>query len=281
MGRASLISAHGGHSGQFCSHASDDLARIAREYVSKGFEMAGFTEHMPPRDPAFFYPEERAEGLTADDAFRRFERYFETARRLAAELSGEMAVLVGFETEAWPGYVREVADLRERFHPDYVVGSIHHVGGVPFDTNPEDYARACEAAGGIEAFYCQYLDEQLEMIESLRPELVGHLDLVRKFDEGYRERLKLPAVAARVLRNLDAIAEHGLSLDLNTGAWRRGQADPYPVEWIVADAVRRGINVLPGDDSHGVESVGAGIVEANELIATFGGKSDWRLLRSR
>jgi len=44
MTNKNLISLHGGHSGQFCSHAKDDLEDILLRYMDLGFTRVGITE---------------------------------------------------------------------------------------------------------------------------------------------------------------------------------------------------------------------------------------------
>lgn len=61
--QANLVSVHGGHSGQFCSHAQNSLADIVDAYATKGFQWVGITEHMPAIREEFVPPEEREEGL--------------------------------------------------------------------------------------------------------------------------------------------------------------------------------------------------------------------------
>ena len=59
-----LISLHGGHSGEFCSHARDGLENIILRYMDLGFTRVGITEHVPPSHADFLYPDEKNLGLT-------------------------------------------------------------------------------------------------------------------------------------------------------------------------------------------------------------------------
>jgi histidinol-phosphatase (PHP family) len=86
---------------------------------------------------------------------------------------------------------------------------------------------------------------------------VGHFDLIRIFDHDYLARIRRPEVWRRVVRNLGLIRDQGLILDINLRALFKGAADPYPCRPILDQIVEMGIAVAPGDDSHGVASVGA------------------------
>ena len=74
------VSVHGGHSGQFCSHARDTLEAVIRAYIHQGYPWVGITEHMPPADDAFVYPEEKRSGLNAAALMDRFVDYMTTCR---------------------------------------------------------------------------------------------------------------------------------------------------------------------------------------------------------
>ena len=41
------LSVHGGHSGEFCRHAKDDLASVVERAVALGFSHYGLSEHAP------------------------------------------------------------------------------------------------------------------------------------------------------------------------------------------------------------------------------------------
>jgi histidinol-phosphatase (PHP family) len=254
---AERVSIHGGHSGEFCGHAEDTLADIVAAYCAKGYTWVGITEHMPPVNDHYRYAEERAAGLDAGQLMERFAYYVDAARQLQRAHADELTLFVAMEFEAHPGSIDLAKTLLAEHGLDYVVGSIHHVDTVPIDTSQADYARAAAAAGGITPLYCRYFDAQYEMLTTLTPAAVGHFDRIRTFDDGYPDRIVQPEVWQRVVRNLKYIRDRDLILDINLRALLHGDADPYPCRPILRQVAEMGIKVAPGDDSHGVASVGA------------------------
>lgn len=271
-----LVSAHGGHSGEFCLHAHDRLALLVEEYARQGFAWVGVTEHMPPSEDGYLYPDERDAGLSATLLQEQFQRYVSTARELQQSYQGRLPLFVGMETEYYPGAIDWAKSLRETYNLDYLVGSVHHVDGTCFDFSPEDYQRALDQQGGYEPLYCAYFDAQLDMIEQLKPEVIGHFDLIRIHDPDYPTRLQCPAVMARFERNLRRVRELGLILDYNARALVKGAPEPYVSVPILDLAIALGIDLLPGDDSHGVDSVGARLDTAIELLQQAGYHCQWR-----
>ena len=149
-----------------------------------------------------------------------------------------MHILIGFEGE-WlrPAYGPLVQSLAAPACVDYVIGSVHHAAGVPIDYDSTLYARARDACGGTEAqLHARYYDDQLTMLQALRPRVVGHFDLVRLLSEDPARDLRAwdadaeggCGVWERVRRNLAFVAGYGGWLECNTSALRKGLAEPYP-----------------------------------------------------
>lgn len=272
----SKVSAHGGHSGPFCGHARDTLESILDEYVRQEFAWVGITEHMPPLRKRFMYPEEAAAGESLSSLRQRFHRYVARCRSLQEELSDRIRVYVGFETESYPGALQWARQLRDEYRPDYIVGSIHHLEDIGFDLSAASYRAAVDRAGGIEALYRRYFDRQYELIVRLRPQVVGHFDLIRLYDPDYRIRLKHPDIQKKIHRNLEAIRQLGLAIDVNARAYLKGFDEPYPSIAILQQAIAAGIFLLPGDDSHDIQSVGAYLDDVLGLLQTLGADCCWK-----
>ena len=115
---------------------------------------------------------------------------------------------------------------------DFIIGSIHHVHTIPIDFDRETYLEARLKSGGTdERLYEDYFDLQHEMLQALKPPIVGHFDLIRlKSDEPNSDFLTWPGVFQKVLRNLELIVEYGGILELNSAALRKGMNEPYPTK---------------------------------------------------
>ncbi len=275
MHTAKLVSIHGGHSGQFCNHAQNTLEDIILAYIERGFAWVGITEHIPPVNNDLLYPEEVEAGLTADSTYTRFADYMATCRQLQQKYAAHLDILVGFETEAFQGYEAFVKQLVADFSPDYMVGSVHHVNNIPFDLSPEVYRSAANMIGGLDTLYCRYFDQQDEMLQTLKPQVVGHFDLIRKYDPNYLVRLQQPEIATRIRRNLETIKELNLILDFNVRALAKGAIEPYVARPILHQAQALGIPLVPGDDSHSVAEVGLNIAEGIAILAELGVSTEW------
>jgi histidinol-phosphatase (PHP family) len=151
---------------------------------------------------------------------------------------------------------------------DYVVGSVHDVDGTWVDFKPEVTAELAERLGGRELLNARYFDALIELVETLRPEIVGHLDLVRKFD-GPGASFSAASMK-HAERALEAVRASDAMLDVNCGASRRGYSPVYPLPAILGRACEMGIAVTLGDDSHGAHDVGVGLDGCMAAIAAAG-----------
>jgi histidinol-phosphatase (PHP family) len=128
----------------------------------------------------------------------------------------------------------------------------------------------------MEGLYTTYFDQQYQMIQQLTPRVVGHLDIIRIYDPDYRSRLVKPAVWERIVRNLRLVKQLGLILDFNLRPLSRGEEEPYLSAPILKKASELGIDIVPGDDSHGVADIGAHMKHAIEMLRAAGLGTDWR-----
>ncbi|MGD9201385.1 MAG: histidinol-phosphatase [Chitinispirillia bacterium] len=272
------ISIHGGHSGSFCNHAEDTLEEILVAYINAGFKMAGITEHMPAVEEKFMYPDEKEAGMTVKTLHKRFCNYFQECAGLKNKFRDQISILIGFETEMYSGTTDYIHKIIKTYCPDYFVGSLHHVDDMMIDVSDQLYSKAVEESGGLVNLYCRYFDQQFEMIKELEPDVIGHFDLVRFFDSDYPVTLKNPEVNEKIERNLQMIKNLDLILDLNLSGFDKPAKEQYPSIDILKRAVELGIAIAPGDDSHGVSTVGRHFEKGMNILKSIGCRINYRRL---
>ncbi|MBC2703304.1 histidinol-phosphatase [Desulfobacula sp.] len=270
-----LISLHGGHSGQYCNHARDLLEDIILRYIELGFTKVGITEHVPPMNDNFLFPDEKKANLTAVDIHKRFGNYFNELNALKNKYASKIKIFAGMETETCTGYADHMNKLISTFQPDYIVGSVHHIDDIYFDYSKEDYDRTAGVCGSYDAMYEKYFDLQYEMIKTLKPFIVGHFDLIRIYDEDYKKRLLHPKIKKKIIRNLTLIKSLNLVMDFNLRPLARGEKEPYITSSILKNVKEMGIRVVPGDDSHGVSEAGLHVDKAIEILTAHGFETQW------
>ncbi|MCF8069167.1 MAG: histidinol-phosphatase [Desulfobacterales bacterium] len=276
MKTAELVSIHGGHSGEFCCHATDTLEEVIKEYIRKGFEWVGITEHMPPLSDKWLFDDEVAANMNAKKVATRFSNYIKTCRALQKKYADDITIYVAFETEAYSGSEEYIKKLIAEYQPDYFVGSVHHVEAICFDETPENYQRIVEITGSLDNLYTLFFDIQYEMIKGLEPPVIGHFDNIRVYDPDYPERILKPDIWSRINRNLELIKSTGSIMDMNLRSFLKGAKEPYISRPILLRAKELGIAVVPGDDSHGVSTAGLNVDKGVKILQDLGFDTNWK-----
>ncbi|MDW8289364.1 MAG: histidinol-phosphatase, partial [Armatimonadota bacterium] len=221
------VSLHGGHSSEFCDHAGSPLREMLEAAVRAGYHTFGVTEHAPRVQARFLYPNEIALGWDVSRVVSNFERYAQTLPTLAEEFSDRLTVLRGFEVEVVPhaSYAALMREYRQRYRFEYYVGSVHYVDEISIDGSLEEFTRAMEACGGLEALAIRYYQTVAQMVESLRPEVVAHFDLIKLHGRRFG-RLDTAAIRRAAEQALEAIRAVGSILEVNTAGYRKGLGEP-------------------------------------------------------
>ncbi|KAI4169867.1 MAG: hypothetical protein LQ343_005417 [Gyalolechia ehrenbergii] len=250
---------HHSHSGQFCAHAQDTLEGVVKTAIEKNMQVFALTEHMP-REKQDMYPEEIAAGYSEEKLFDIFSDYYIEALRLQRKYASELNILIGTEID-WirPSSKNFIENLFTTFQLQLFVGSVHHVHGIPIDFTAELFQEARQTSGGSdEGLFEDYFDLQHDMLEALKPPIVGHFDLIRlKSDDPDLSFVEMQGVWRKIRRNLAFIASYGGTLELNSAALRKGLEEPYPNAEISKEFLALGGQFTLSDDSHGIDHVGS------------------------
>lgn len=122
---------------------------------------------------------------------------------------------------------------RHQEHISYIVGSVHHVNGIPIDFDKETFDKAVQSQkqgqdglSELDQLFCSYFDAQHDMILSCTPEVIGHFDLCRLYLP--EASFGNPRVWSRVQRNVDTAIRIGALFEINAAAFRKGWKSAYP-----------------------------------------------------
>jgi histidinol-phosphatase (PHP family) len=189
-----------------------------------------------------------------------------------------MASHVGLEVDYIPGLIGPADPAFSSF--DYTIGSVHFVGrgreGLPWamDDSPESFERGLvELFGGdIRALARAYYGTLRDMLQNSRPSMVGHFDLVKKYNRGakyFDERASW--YRALVDESLVAVARSGCILELNTGGMARlWTEEPYPSLWALARCRELGIRLTINSDCHRAADLDHGFAFAADALLGSG-----------
>lgn len=194
-------------------------------------------------------------------------KYISEVRSLAREYSDKIEVYLGYELDAF-------AKMEDRELYDYVIGDLHYVrtpdGLRDVDMNREEFidiTKTCFGGDTI-AFAKEYYGLYAERVPALRPDIIGHIDLVTKFglvDEDDK-RYRSYAIEALV-----ASLEVCPIVEMNTGAISRGYRKmPYPAPFLLKEIKERGGKIVLNSDSHRATDLTCAFDDCLELLRSNG-----------
>lgn len=258
---------HGGHT-PLCDGQST-IEEYVQSAIEKGFYAIGFTGHAP-------LPYEN-EWTMQDESL---SDYFSQIDEAARKYGDKIIVLRSLELD----YIKEMIHPRspkyDAMKLDYRLGSVHALKS-PKDGsyNEVDYTNDVfydilhnHYDGNIKQLVHNYYQAVREMVEYHTPDLVGHLDLIKKNNKGskyfsededwYKEE---------VVKTLDVCAKKDVVVEVNTGGLRKGATETvYPSPWILKLMNERNIKVQINSDAHRAEDLEFYFTESKELLKKAG-----------
>ena len=233
-----------------CGHATGHLTDMVKAAQERGLPAVGLSDHAPLLFLAGDHPR-------PTDAMARsaFPAYLQEMHDLRQRFPAAPRVMASAELDFVPGsqeaYHRLIADA----HLDYTLGSVHWIDGWHlFDRTLPDGWTAEHAWSRALA-----LTREAAAVPDL--DVLAHLDVLKT-----KGHLPQHWQTPELSQTLDAIADSGKAIELNTSGWRKPVGDCFPNRAIVEQAARRGIPICLGSDAHRPEDVGAGFERAARLL---------------
>lgn len=262
--------------------------------AQKGFTHYHLTEHIPRATVKELYPEEIEANIEPNDLRNTFNSYILEARAQQKLHSDDdrLSVLVGAELENVDGRTQECLDFvteclfddggRDICKVDFLVGSVHHVYGIPIDFDAQTFEKALQAVRTVHddedvllhddmavhlRLMIAYLDAQYDLLQRFRPEVIGHFDLCRLYRPQvpmtYRSSSKiapplqplLQRLDETVRRNISFAVQYGALFEVNSASMRKGWQTPYPGQDILDVILQCKGRLCLSDDAHSHEQV--------------------------
>ncbi len=228
--------------------------------IERGFSELGFSGHS--------YVEIQDFGMRPE----ALARYKSEISRLKEKYKDKIKIYMGIELD----YFSELDTLDF----DYVIGSVHLLmrDGKKLDI---DLSEACLAADAQRYFggdFIAYAEEYYSLVADVynktHCDIIGHLDLVTKFNEGGRLfNTNDERYIAAYTRAIDTLLAAPAVFEINTGAMARGyRSAPYPDAEIVRKIAERGGEFTVSSDCHDKEHIDTGLKESMKCLSERGYK---------
>ena len=193
------------------------------------------------------------------------ESYLTEVDKMKKNYVDRIRIFKGLEIDYIPGIGAAHLESEIIGGLDYIVGSVHYLAH--FDNGvmwTVDYTRD-ELEQGIKESFGGNTREAVEfyykcvgeMALELKPDILGHLDLIKKSNSGnyfFNEKEKWYVDA--IMECLKKIKKGGSIVEINSGGKARGYTtEYYPSDWIISEMIEMDMPVTVSGDSHTVEGV--------------------------
>jgi len=247
-------------------------------YVKKAIELQfkalGFSSHAPVLfDNEYSIPPEK------------LGDYCSEIERLKEKYQDQIEIYLALEADYIPNKTHDFSYFRKECKLDYIIGSIHLVahpqsGEIWFidGGKQEKWDRGLKEVfsgdiqAGVKAFYCQ----TNEMIESQKPEILGHFDKIKMHNKNRFFTQEDSWYQKLVQESLQLIKEKDVVLEINTrGIYTDRFDDLFPGIPIILKAQELGIPLMLNTDAHHPDELLGYYPEALKIIKSAGIRELW------
>ena len=239
----------------FCDGKST-AEEMVQSAIEKGFSALGFSGH----------------GYATYDlrcCIKDTDAYICEINRLKEAYQRELQIFLGVEEDSF--------SLVDRSRFDYIIGSSHYfcIQGeyYPIDSNYEAFQRCLalfddNPVALADAYYRAFC----EYIQRRKPDIIGHFDLITKFDELDTSRFLQNAEYQNLVKGyILQAAKSGCIFEVNTGAMSRGlRTAPYPSAELLHALKNVDAPLILSADTHHRDTVDFAFEETKQYLREIG-----------
>ncbi len=256
---------------KLCKHAEGEPSEYCEQAIENGIEEIGFSDHFPVN----YQPSNSIDIKTITMREHEIPNYLDTLEKLSAQFK-QIEIRKAFEVDYIINenlFFNKYIDLCDRL--DYIIGSIHFAGEQSVDqqefvTHMKDF--------GVEKLWEAYFYSMKTLIKQYGQyiDIVGHLDLPKKFLEGFPDNL-----FDRLREILKLIKDNELVIEINTSGWDKPIKEQYPSEKIIDAIYEYEIEITMGSDAHQPSEVGRYFARTVDMLKSKGFKKLIRFIKHK
>ena len=243
----------------FCD-GKDTIEEMVRQAIQLQFSVLGFSGHGNSRNIDQYSMEDE-----------RVNQYIQEVRRIQVMYQDQIQIYCGIEQDAL-GRKYDHKDF------DYIIGSVHYIPVKEsfgcIDQSKEMTEKILKEGyqGDYIALAQAYYEEVMKLAEEEEVDIIGHLDLLMKFNED-EEMISMndERYLKLAYRCIDALIAKNKIFEVNTGAMARGyRLTPYPHQTLLRYIHEKGGRICLNSDCHDKHKLDHGFVQAMQMIRKCG-----------
>ena len=238
--------------------------------LKKGFHTLGFSSHAPVPFPNNFAIQDDAE----------LQDYCQIIRGLQEKYKGRISVYCGLESDYIEGITRDFDEFRKLYRLDYIIGSVHLLKNQNSEErwfidgpDPRKYDDGLQKifGGDIRKAVTAFYHQQIRMLETQKPDILGHFDKIKMHNKERFFREDEPWYRDLVMELIEVVEKTGVIVEINTrGIYKKRYDDFYPGQWILKIIKQRNIPITLSADAHHPDEIDGYYPEAIEILRNIG-----------
>ncbi len=245
-----------------CGHAVGQPAEYVEQAMRIGLSEIGFSDHAP------LVSHEDARYTMKATELPLYHHMIEEVQKKYSSFT----IKLGLEADFVPGFEDKTKAILSGYPYDFVIGSVHFIDAWAFD-DPEEKIKWKDKQ--IDAVYRDYYKLLRQSAESRLFDIMGHVDLVKKF--GHRPSVDL---SEEVKKTAEVFKKNGVAVEINTSGLRKPVQEIYPSLEVLKIYRNENVPITFSSDAHDPKDVGKDYDKA-VLLAKAAGYREYLVFRKR
>lgn len=247
----------------------DDLESIIIEAIHRGFKAIGFSSHCP-------MPVENNYTMK----YEKLAQYCQEVRILKSKYSKLIQVYLGLEVDFIENVISPASPIVLFQQLDFTIGTVHFLWGkdgnkvYQINTSTDAFMKTVKEGfhSNPASLIRTYFAAIRRMVETSKPTIVGHLDLISIHNNGYVVfDVDTEFYQSEVENTLQVIKANNSILELNTRGFYKGLSNEFsPAEGILKRALELQIPVTVNTDAHTKGEIDSALTNAYEYLREMG-----------
>ncbi|WP_300367930.1 histidinol-phosphatase [Brachyspira sp.] len=203
-------------------------------------------------------------------------KYLEHVKKAKDIYKDKIQVYLGIEGDYYSNLNK---DTDKEMGLDYRIASVHYIDDskgsyFPIDMSRESFNNTLNYFGSIKEIIYRYYDNVIKMIENQKPDIIGHLDLVRKYNlnkEYFTEEEDW--YIKKMDEVIDVIEKSRCIVEINTKLMNKNNLDAhYPNKYTIKKLLEKNIPITINTDAHKAININHYYIEAINELKKLGAK---------
>lgn len=240
------------------------IEETIKKAIEYGFVSIGFSghSHMPFKDEA---------AMTLDSTIE----YINEIKKLKEKYKDKIEVYLGIEAD----YYSHIDKVKAKeMGLDYTIGSVHCIKDkteyFSVDQSKESFENMIKHFNDVKTVIKNYYNNVKDMILRDSPNIIGHIDLPRKFNKDSMFFNENETWYTDIVENaLSVVKESGIIVEVNTNKITKENPNlHYPSVYTLKRVLEKNIPITLSADAHAAERINYRFDEMTEVLKNMGFK---------